>query len=86
MPVKLSPEKAAGVRASLSDLISLQAEANHLMQANYRETVGGAILFYSLNDQLGSDSRISNASIGAGLFMRVNDALIPHGAHKIFVI
>jgi type IX secretion system PorP/SprF family membrane protein len=67
----------AGVRASLSDLISLQAEANHLMQANYRETVGGAILFYSLNDQLGSDSRISNASIGAGLFMRVNDALIP---------
>lgn len=68
----------AGIRAPLNELIMLQTEANYLKQGYYQETVAGAILFYSLNDLLGNDSRISNAELGAGLFMRVNDALIPH--------
>lgn len=67
----------AGIRTPLSEWVTLHAEANYLRQGNYNETVGGALIYYSLNNQLGDGSRISNAQVGAGLFARVNDALIP---------
>jgi hypothetical protein len=68
----------AGYHTKLSDLVDAIVEFNFLKQGEYSETIGGGLLSYSLTSRLNSEeTRISQLSIGAGLFTRLGDAIIP---------
>lgn len=68
----------AGFRNWVSEKLELTVEGNYLKQGAYSETIGGATIRYSLDDMLGEASDISQLSVGAGAFMRLNDAVIPY--------
>ena len=68
----------AGIKTWINDHIQLQAEANYMQRGPYRETIGGLLVAYSLTDKLADpDAAISTLKVGAGLLVRLNDAVIP---------
>lgn len=63
----------AGIAAPLSEKVKLIAHFNQLQQGSYAEIMGGALLGYGLL----TDGIESNRMIYGGLFIRLNDALVP---------
>jgi type IX secretion system PorP/SprF family membrane protein len=79
--ITLSPKWQfnGGLKTPLSELVELTLEGNYLMQGPYTEIVGGAMINYSLTHmQNQEDNSIKQLSVGAGVFMRLNDAVIPY--------
>lgn len=72
---EVSPKWVAsvGVRFSVTPESYITLQADHSMQAEFRETVAGAL--YGL--KLGPDDEHPLYTVSGGLFMRWNDALIP---------
>lgn len=69
----------AGVKTWLNDDLEMTIEANYLKQGPYNETIGGVMFRYVMDDMLNQqESAISNFSLGAGAYMRLNDAVIPY--------
>ncbi len=67
------------MRTPLSETVELTIEGNYLQQGPYTETVGGAMVSYNLTGMMNEQQNgMSQLSVGAGIFMRVNDALIPY--------
>lgn len=67
----------AGMHVPVNDLVDLKAELNYILQGKYNELMLGGIVSYNLNDAYKADDNVTNVAVGAGLFMRVNDALVP---------
>lgn len=68
----------AGYKVRINDYLEARLEMNYLKQGNYSETIGGGLLSYSLDEMLDRESGgIGEYKIGAGLFMRWDDAVIP---------
>jgi type IX secretion system PorP/SprF family membrane protein len=78
----------AGLRMLLNDIIELKGEFNYLRQGVYSEFMAGGIATYYLTDMDEKESNMKNISVGAGLFMRMNDAFIPvvKGSYNNFEI
>lgn len=79
--ISLSPkwQANAGVRTWLNNVLELTAEANFLIQGNYNQFIGGAMLRYSLNDLLNQEeTAITRLSLGVGAYIRLQDAVIPY--------
>jgi hypothetical protein len=64
---------SAGVRFSVTPESYITLQADHSMQAQFRETVAGAL--YAI--KLGPDLEHPAYSLEGGAFLRWNDALIP---------
>lgn len=67
-----------GIRTWLNEQLQLTIEANFLKQGNYTEAIGGGMLKYYMNNELVGDEAISELSVGAGIYTRLNDAIIPY--------
>jgi type IX secretion system PorP/SprF family membrane protein len=78
--VQLNPkwQMNAGLRIPLNERVLLQVEANHLMQGEYKETIGGGMLSYVFTESTQDGAQgLNQFQVGAGLFMRFQDAIIP---------
>jgi type IX secretion system PorP/SprF family membrane protein len=73
--IQLDPKwvASAGVKFGVTDYSYITIQADHSIQGNFKETIGGAM--YGL--KLGDDIENPYYTIHGGLFMRLNDALIP---------
>lgn len=68
----------AGYSTPVSDNLNLRMELNYLKEGSYTELIGGVTLRYSLTHMLNQEETdITQLSIGAGIMVRVNDAVIP---------
>ena len=68
---------SAGMHVPLNEQVDLRAELNYLNQGKYNEFIVGGLFTYSLDDAYNESGDITKVAVGAGAFMRVNDALIP---------
>ena len=69
----------AGYKMRVGANVEMTVEANYLKQGAYSETVGGAMVRYSLDELINAEeTAISQLSVGAGAFVRLNDAVIPY--------
>jgi type IX secretion system PorP/SprF family membrane protein len=68
----------AGVRTWLNEQVQLTFEGNYLVQGPYSETILGGMVQYHLNDMVNTDDPIGEVSVAGGVFMRLNDAIIPY--------
>ena len=64
---------SAGVRFSVTPASYITIQADHSRQAAFRETVAGALYGIKLGPQLDKPDYV----LHGGLFLRLNDALIP---------
>ena len=64
---------SGGLRFGVTEYAYMTIQADHSMQGNYIETVGGAL--YGL--RIGADPDAPSYTVHAGGFLRWNDALIP---------
>lgn len=65
---------SAGVRFSLNEISYFTLQADHTLQGNYHETIGGALYSY----ELGSDEYDSPLyTLHIGAFLRWKDAFVP---------
>jgi type IX secretion system PorP/SprF family membrane protein len=73
--IELDPKwvASAGIKFGVTDYSYITIQADHSIQGNFQETIGGAM--YGL--KLGADIENPDYTIHGGLFMRLNDALIP---------
>lgn len=73
--IELDPKwvASAGIKFGVTDYSYITIQADHSIQGSFKETVGGAM--YGL--KLGADIENPDYTIHGGLFMRLNDALIP---------
>lgn len=73
--VRTSPKLvfSADLKFSLGESSSITVQADHSSQGNYKETIGG--LMFGL--KFGAYTESPDYAIHGGLFMRLNDALIP---------
>jgi type IX secretion system PorP/SprF family membrane protein len=74
--IELNPKYVAsiGVKWSMDDVSSVTLQADHSVQGNYTETIGGAMYSY----RLGVDGDNNPAyTLSGGLFLRWKDALVP---------
>jgi type IX secretion system PorP/SprF family membrane protein len=73
--IELDPKwvASAGIKFGVTDYSYITIQADHSIQGNFKETIGGAM--YGL--KLGDDIENPLYTIHGGLFVRLNDALIP---------
>jgi type IX secretion system PorP/SprF family membrane protein len=73
--IELDPKwvASAGIKFGVTDYSYITIQADHSMQGNFQETIGGAM--YGL--KLGADIENPEYTIHGGLLLRLNDALIP---------
>jgi type IX secretion system PorP/SprF family membrane protein len=73
--IELDPKwvVSAGIKFGVTDYSYITIQADHSIQGDFKETIGGAM--YGL--KLGDDIENPLYTIHGGLFMRLNDALIP---------
>ncbi|MEO6498633.1 MAG: type IX secretion system membrane protein PorP/SprF, partial [Mucilaginibacter sp.] len=68
----------AGYSTPVSDNLHLKVELNYLKEGSYTEFIAGAMFRYSLTGMLNQEeTAITQLSIGGGLLVRANDAVIP---------
>lgn len=65
---------SVGVKWSLDDLSAVTLQADHSVQGNYTETIGGALYSYKLATDLDNNPTYT---LSGGLFLRWKDALVP---------
>jgi type IX secretion system PorP/SprF family membrane protein len=65
---------SVGVKWSVDDLSSVTLQADHSVQGNYTETIGGALYSYKLGYDLDNNPTYT---LSGGLFLRWKDALVP---------
>jgi type IX secretion system PorP/SprF family membrane protein len=65
---------SVGVKWSLDDLSAITLQADHSVQGNYTETIGGALYSYKLGTDLDNNPTYT---LSGGLFLRWKDALVP---------
>ena len=69
----------AGLRSNIATDVVITAEANYLDQGPYTEIIGGAGIMWQLpNNGYYSENGVDGFAVGGGLFMRLNDAVIPY--------
>ncbi|MDX2048383.1 MAG: PorP/SprF family type IX secretion system membrane protein [Chitinophagaceae bacterium] len=67
-----------GLRMPLNEMVMLHMEANYLSQGKYAETIFGGIASYNFTGNYpGEEKTIKALAMGAGIFMRMNDAIVP---------
>jgi type IX secretion system PorP/SprF family membrane protein len=73
--VELNPKwvVSAGARFTLNEFSFFTLQADHNVQGNYQETIGGATFSY----KIGEDMDRPNYTLHMGAYMRWKDALIP---------
>jgi type IX secretion system PorP/SprF family membrane protein len=73
--IQLDPKwvASAGIKFGVTDYSYITIQADHTIQGTFKETIGGAL--YGL--KLGADIENPDYVIHGGLFVRLNDALIP---------
>lgn len=67
----------AGIRAFISSRILLHFESNIYLQNKNKEIMAGGLITYVNSENTNNQRVLDNLSIGAGLFVRLNDAIIP---------
>jgi type IX secretion system PorP/SprF family membrane protein len=65
---------SVGVKWSMDDLSSFTLQADHSVQGNYTETIGGALYSYKIGTDLDGNPEYI---LSGGLFLRWKDALVP---------
>jgi len=65
---------SVGVKWSLDELSAVTLQADHSVQGNYKETIGGALYSYILGYNLENNPTYT---LSGGLFLRWKDALVP---------
>lgn len=63
----------ASVASHVTDLVSIQVQANYAMQGTYKELIGGCLVSYTEATNGASDVLV----MSGGLFYRYGDAIIP---------
>ena len=73
--IELNPKYVGsiGVKWSLDYYSSVTLQADHSVQGNYTETIGGALYSYKLGEDMDNPSY----TVSGGLFLRWKDALVP---------
>ncbi|WP_205509262.1 PorP/SprF family type IX secretion system membrane protein [Longitalea arenae] len=74
--IELSPKYvgSVGVKWRMDDVSAVTLQADHSVQANYSETIGGALYSYNLGSDLDGNPLYT---LSGGLFLRWKDALVP---------
>lgn len=65
---------SVGVKWSLDDLSAVTLQADHSVQGNYTETIGGALYSYKLATDIDNNPTYT---LSGGLFLRWKDAMVP---------
>lgn len=65
---------SVGVKWSIDDLSAVTLQADHSVQGNYTETIGGALYSYNLGYDVDNNPTYT---LSGGLFLRWKDALVP---------
>lgn len=69
----------AGLRSNIATDVVFTTEANYLKQGPYTEFIGGVGIMCQLpNNGFYGETGVDGFGIGGGLFMRLNDAVIPY--------
>lgn len=68
----------AGLRMPVSYVVSMQTELNYATQGGFNELMAGVLFTYELSgSELYNSDTYSTASISAGIFTRLKDAVVP---------